>query len=84
MIAWLRRMGNCLKSPTADDISLLREGLLQYQTISHSSEKVCYNIRRYRYLTLQRRFVMIEDYILPLRRFAIISDDIPVLREGLS
>lgn len=26
MIAWLRRMGNCLKSPTADDISLLREG----------------------------------------------------------
>lgn len=26
MFSWLRRMGNCLKSPTADDISLLREG----------------------------------------------------------
>jgi len=26
MFSWLRRMGNCLRSPTADDISLLREG----------------------------------------------------------
>jgi len=26
MFSWLRRMGNCLKSPTQDDISLLREG----------------------------------------------------------
>jgi len=25
MFAWIRRMGNCLKSPTADDISLLRD-----------------------------------------------------------
>lgn len=25
MLAWIRRMGNCLKSPTADDISLLRD-----------------------------------------------------------
>jgi len=26
MFSWIRRMGNCLRSPTADDISLLREG----------------------------------------------------------
>jgi len=26
MLAWLRSMGNCLKTPTADDISLLRDG----------------------------------------------------------
>eukprot|EP00092_Neocalanus_flemingeri_P029832 GFUD01032388.1.p1 GENE.GFUD01032388.1~~GFUD01032388.1.p1 ORF type:complete len:155 (+),score=38.87 GFUD01032388.1:512-976(+) len=25
MFAWIRRMGNCLRSPTADDISLLRD-----------------------------------------------------------
>ncbi|XP_023344855.1 RING finger protein 11 [Eurytemora carolleeae] len=26
MLAWLRSMGNCLKAPTQDDISLLRDG----------------------------------------------------------
>ena len=35
MLAWIRRMGNCLKSPTADDISLLRDS-----TTSNSVEQL--------------------------------------------